>query len=282
MFIILFAAYASSVWAHANHKHDEFEPKIKLPETVAMVNGFDIKKDVVLQELKNILRQRGERGKSLSVNEEKAEAKKLIEKEIDRRLLLQKGEALGIKKAPDLVINQVIEKEIKPQVNVGADEIKRFYEKNKSMFWNEGKARASVILIRTQPDGDEKAKAKIESLLNQVKGGADFAELAKKHSQDKSKLAARGGDLGYFTKKRMLKAFSERAFRLKVGEVSEVFKTRNGYHILKVTDKVPGGQVSLEKVEGKIRERLTKQKIAEKTREYVNTLRTQGKINVYF
>lgn len=280
--LILLATASSPAWGHTGHKHDAFEPKVKLPETVAMVNGVDIKKDAVWQELKNILRQQGEKGKPLSVDQEKAEAKKLIEQEIDRRLLLQKGEDLGIKTSPDKVIDQVIEKEIKPQVAVGADEIKRYYEKNKSMFWNEEKARASVILIRVQSDGEEQAKARIESLLEQVKGGADFAELAKKHSQDKPKLAARGGDLGYFTKKRMLAAFSERAFRLKVGEVSEVFKTRHGYHILKVTDRVPSGHDSLEKVEGNIRDRLTQQKIAEKTRDYLNALRSKGKIKIYF
>ena len=100
--------------------------------------------------------------------------------------------------------------------------------------------RASHILIpyRT-PDGKEDtaaARAKIDSILTKIKNGADFAEMAKEYSQDPGSKE-KGGDLGYFQRRQMVKEFDEAAFNLKVGQVSGVVKTRFGYHLIKVTGK---------------------------------------------
>jgi len=99
--------------------------------------------------------------------------------------------------------------------------------------------KASHILaaFRT-PDGKidtVAAKAKIDSAAAELKQGADFAEVAKKYSDDGSKQA--GGDLGYFERRNMVKEFDEAAFKLNVGEVSGIIRTQYGYHIIKLTDK---------------------------------------------
>jgi len=81
----------------------------------------------------------------------------------------------------------------------------------------------------------EGTKKIADELLVQIKNGADFAELAKKNSQDAS--ASNGGDLGLFGKGKMVPEFEKAAFALPKGGVSEVVKTVYGYHIIKVTDK---------------------------------------------
>lgn len=79
------------------------------------------------------------------------------------------------------------------------------------------------------------AKAKAEDLLKQIKGGADFAELAKANSEDSS--ASAGGDLGFITKSQTVAEFEEAAFKLEVGQVSDIVKTQFGYHIIKSIEK---------------------------------------------
>jgi len=80
-------------------------------------------------------------------------------------------------------------------------------------------------------------KAKIEDLKKQLNDGADFAELAKDNSDCPS--GQNGGDLGSFTRGKMVPEFEEVAFSQKIGEVSDVIETQFGYHLIKVTDKTP-------------------------------------------
>lgn len=86
--------------------------------------------------------------------------------------------------------------------------------------------RASHILVKTE--------GKAVDLLNQIKSGKDFGELAKKHSDCPSKN--RGGDLGFFKRGQMVKEFENAAFSMGKGQVSEPVRTQFGYHLIKVTD----------------------------------------------
>lgn len=90
-----------------------------------------------------------------------------------------------------------------------------------------GSNRAPEKVVRTK----EEALALAQDLLKQIKGGADFGELAKTYSDCPS--AKRGGDLGYFGKDQMDKSFEKAAFALKKGKVSKVVETDFGYHIIK-------------------------------------------------
>jgi peptidyl-prolyl cis-trans isomerase C len=87
--------------------------------------------------------------------------------------------------------------------------------------------RASHILVNSEQ--------KANDILNQVKGGKKFEKLAKKHSSCPS--GKKGGDLGYFTRGRMVKEFEDAAFSMEIGQVSAPIKTQFGYHLIKVTDK---------------------------------------------
>jgi len=92
---------------------------------------------------------------------------------------------------------------------------------------NEEEVHARHILVATE----DEAKA----ILAQLKGGADFATLAKEKSKDPG--GAEGGDLGYFTKDQMVPEFAEVAFKLDKGQISDPVKTQFGWHIIKVEDK---------------------------------------------
>ncbi|MCP4402383.1 MAG: hypothetical protein GY801_34390 [bacterium] len=129
--------------------------------------------------------------------------------------------------------------QLKAEITPTEEEIRQYYEANESEF-NKGKeVNARHILLRTASDADEETlasvKAKAEELLSQLQDGADFAELAKEHSEDPGS-APEGGDLGFFTEGRMVPEFEEAAFALAKGEISELVKTQFGYHIIKVED----------------------------------------------
>lgn len=94
-----------------------------------------------------------------------------------------------------------------------------------SLFGSKEKVRCSHILVED--------KAKAESLLKELQGGADFATLAQKHSKCPSGRS--GGDLGAFARGAMVKEFDKVAFELQVGDLSDLVKTQFGYHILKRT-----------------------------------------------
>ena len=102
------------------------------------------------------------------------------------------------------------------------------------------KIKASHILISyMNPAGEVDTAAALltmDSVLTELKAGKDFAEVAKKYSDD-SGTKENGGDLGFFERRMMVQEFDEAAFNLAVGQVSDVVKTNFGLHIIKVTDK---------------------------------------------
>lgn len=105
------------------------------------------------------------------------------------------------------------------------------------------KIRASHILISLRdaagnPVDTNYAKLRMDSVLTALKSGEDFAEVAKKYSDDPG-TKSKGGDLGYFERRMMIPAFDEAAFKLDVGQVSDVVKTNFGLHVIKVTEKLP-------------------------------------------
>jgi peptidyl-prolyl cis-trans isomerase C len=106
--------------------------------------------------------------------------------------------------------------------------MKKVYDEAVKQSADEQEVRARHILVPTE----DEAKA----VIVELKKGTDFAELAKQKSKDPG-AAAEGGDLGYFTKEQMVPAFSEVAFKLNKGDVSEPVKSQFGWHVIKVEDK---------------------------------------------
>lgn len=127
--------------------------------------------------------------------------------------------------------------------------------------------RASHILIGTDV---ENAKKKAEDLKKQLDEGADFATLAKENSTDTGS-AENGGDLGFFGKGTMVAEFEDAAFKLNVGEVSDVVKTQYGYHIIKLEEKKEKG--TFEEMKAELRDKLAASKLTDElTTQYLKEL----------
>lgn len=144
---------------------------------------------------------------------------------------------------------------LKASRTVTPAEIEARYRDSRAQFTQPEMVRASHILFKTGAGKDEAAQRKAaEGVLAKVKAGEDFAALAKKYSEDGS--AAQGGDLDFFPHERMTKVFSDAAFAMKPGEISDIVKSEFGFHIIKTTDRKPGGTQPLEAVRAQIEEQL--------------------------
>jgi peptidyl-prolyl cis-trans isomerase C len=182
----------------------------------------------------------------------------------------------------DLSVTKLMDVEVATIPGPSDADAKDFYDKNQDKFKEEEQVRASHILVKVDETADaatkQKARAKIDGVLKQVKAGADFGKLAQEHSQDGS--ASQGGDLNYFGKGQMVPAFDKVAFELKPGQVSEVVQTQFGYHIIKVVDHKPGRTVPFEEAQAKIKDFLTGQKKQQHADAFIEGLKKKSKIEV--
>ena len=183
-----------------------------------------------------------------------AEQKKLGESdEFKRRLAMLRNKVL---------MGLALQSEVKSALTDEA--FRKVYDEAVKSMSPQEEVRARHILV----ENEEEAKA----IAEQLKGGADFATLAKEKSKDPG--SAEGGDLGYFGKDQMVPEFAEVAFKMYPGQVSNPVKTQFGWHIIKVEDKRQRPVPEFEKVKDQIESFLTR-----KTQtEYVAKLRQNAKI----
>ena len=167
---------------------------------------------------------------------------------------------------------------------VDEEELRKFYAANPGRFGTPEERRASHVLIKADasaPAAEKaKARARAEELLAEArKDPARFAAIARQHSQDPGS-AAQGGDLDFFGRGAMVKPFEEAAFKLKPGQISDVFETDFGYHFLTVT-AVRGGQsrpfdsVKAE-IESELRQQLARAEWAKASQEFTDIVYEQS------
>jgi peptidyl-prolyl cis-trans isomerase D len=145
-------------------------------------------------------------------------------------------------------------------------QLRSAYSSSMDSFRFPERVKARHILLMTQGKSDAEKKAalsKAQDLLKQVKGGADFAELAKKNSQDPGS-AQNGGDLGFIVRGQTVPEFEKFAFSAKPKEISGIVTTEYGYHIIQALEKEPARVKPFEEVKGSIEEQLKKQGVNEK------------------
>ncbi|MCX8017727.1 MAG: SurA N-terminal domain-containing protein, partial [Rhodocyclaceae bacterium] len=168
-------------------------------------------------------------------------------------------------------------------LKISDEELKAFYRSNEARFTQPEQRQASHILIRVDknaPEAEVKAaQGKAEELLNQLKKNpAEFAQLAKAHSQDPGS-AAQGGDLGFFGRGMMVKPFEEAVFSLKEGELSGLVRSDFGFHLIKLTAIRPAKVKPFEAVRGETAAELARQmaakRYAELAESFANTVYEQ-------
>lgn len=181
-----------------------------------------------------------------------------------------------------LAIQKLIDEKFKEKAKIPEKDIKAFYDGHPDFFKQPEQVKARHILIKVDPDAEksekEEALKKIKDIQEKQKDGKDFAELAKEYSEGPS--STKGGDLGYFSRQQMVKPFSDAAFAMKPGEVSDVVETRFGYHLINVEDKKPETTAPYDSVKEKIGKYLKQQKMQEEIAQYVDQLKKEGNVEI--
>jgi peptidyl-prolyl cis-trans isomerase C len=147
---------------------------------------------------------------------------------------------------------------------VSDDELQRVYQEASKQMGQEEEVRARHILVETEDEANE--------IVSALKNGADFAELAKQKSKDPG--ASEGGDLGYFTKDQMVPEFSEVAFKMSPGQLSNPIKTQFGWHVILLEDRRVRQAPPFEEVKGQIENYVVRKAQAD----LITKLRSDAKV----
>ena len=182
----------------------------------------------------------------------------------------------------DQLLLQKLFNDIVKDVKVTDEDIQKFYTENAERFKVPEQLKAQHILLKADPENEaevKKVKAEADKLVTQIKGGANFGELAKKHSQDEGSKV-KDGDLGEFTKGQMVLPFEEALLKLKKGEVSAPVKTQFGWHIIKRGDTTPGSTSKLDEVKPMIEGNLKQTKQQEIFEGWLKKQKEQADIKI--
>jgi peptidyl-prolyl cis-trans isomerase SurA len=181
-----------------------------------------------------------------------------------------------------IIAQMVIRQEVSPHINISPSEVQAYYDAHKQDFAQPEQVQLSEILIPTANPDDAaqvaEAKKKADDAETKLKGGADFATLAKSISGGMT--AANGGGLGDFHRGQLAKVLEDQTFDLHAGQFTEPIRTKQGYVILEVTQHIAGGIPPLKDVEPQIENQIGMQKMDPALRDYLTSLRESAYIDI--
>lgn len=225
------------------------EPADLSTEVIAVVNGEPLTK----MEFDQMLQLFNPQARAMAAHNKSQFMRELVL----QVLLAQEGRRIKLDQDPVIqarlkvqttsaLARSVIQKYVEDESGIDDDAIRKHYDANKGDYVSTEKLTASHILVKTE----DEAKA----VLQELKTGKDFAELAKQKSTGPS--APNGGSLGSFERGRMVPAFEKAAFAMQPGDISDPVKTQFGWHVIKVTERTSSKQRSFDESKKEIRQAL--------------------------
>jgi peptidyl-prolyl cis-trans isomerase C len=208
-------------------------------------------KSITDQDIKGMLGAMPEAQRQ-QLNKENETKKRIVDNVVVEELFVQEAETSGIAKDKEfqqaldrarrqLLAQRYIQKTVQPKITDA--NVEAFFNKNKTRY-SQDEVKASHVLLNTEAEAKE--------VYEKAAKGDDFAVLAKKYSKDPS-AAQNNGDLGFFTRSRMVPEFANAAFGMKPGEISKPVKSPFGWHVIKVVEKKDGKPVKFADVKDQVR-----------------------------
>jgi len=195
----------------------------------------------------------------------------------------------------NLLTQQVISREVGGRIQISQEETRKFYEEHKAQLERPEQVRLSEILVsplprppagqppdkepqQPTPEQVAAAEAKAKQLLESIRKGESFDEVAKKSSDGPT--AAEGGDIGLFKRGTLAQQLEDLVFGMKQGDVSDVIQTKQGFIILKLVEHQKAGVPELKEVEPRIQEAIYLEKLRPAMRAYLTKLREEAYIDI--
>jgi peptidyl-prolyl cis-trans isomerase C len=193
-------------------------------------------------------------------------------------------EELRTERRRDLLIAKLIDADVTPRIAVGDEAVRAFYDRHPDQFAETEAVRASHILIETESDAApaerDDARARAEAIRSEAAAaGADFAALAREHSDDPGS-AANGGDLGLVVEGQTVSAFEAALFALEPGELSDVVETPFGFHVIQMVERRDDRVVPFEEARGPIGDLLLQQEQQARAAAFMEELKTQHDVRI--
>lgn len=234
--------------------------------------------------------------KELEISVSQEDVDKALEKVKQDNQLTQEDLLAGLKKRGlsleayresiknELERMQLINYEVKSKIILREEQVRKYYDEHKDEFTSQGKVRLSIIFLKQEDPASrseaDAIKEKGELILQKLRNGEDFAQLAKIYSQAPG--AGEGGDLGLFKESDLNEEMAEIVKNLPAGGVSPLIIAPNGIRIMKVTEKDSGGTKSFEQAQDAIRSILYKKELDVKYTTWVNELRKKAYTKIIF
>ena len=279
--------------------------KVNRPLTVK--EKTSIVKDLIEKEVvRELINQQGKKenlvldNKLIETELESLRSAYSSEKEFNKALKARNINLEDIKKSMQIDLNarQLLNAQIKGKTNISNKDVKKYYEENKSKFQRPEAYHARHILaayfppeaLRNQTIKELKknkeffarmAEEKIDKVIEELKKGTDFKELAKNQSDDESSRET-GGDLDYIYKGIFDASFDEAAEKLNPGEISGKIKTRFGFHVIQLIEKKPPELASFDEMKPGIQKHLFLEEAKKQVAIYIEKLKQTASIETFF
>jgi peptidyl-prolyl cis-trans isomerase C len=225
--------------------------------------------------------------------------KKLVEQLTKMSLLSQEARRLNMDKntevakrikeiADNLIIQELIKEQVIDKVKTSDADIEKYYKDNKQEFIQPEKVKVYIIQFKLKDNAtaEEKAaqKKKADQALKRLKKGEDFEKVAKEVSEDE-RTKNSGGNTGFFSKGKRSNTYGAKvedtAFTVKVGEVSGVIEEKNGFYIIKVAEKKPEKEETMQEAKSRIERRLQQEQQKKAYDTYLGSLEKRYPVKIY-
>jgi peptidyl-prolyl cis-trans isomerase SurA len=181
-----------------------------------------------------------------------------------------------------IILARLMNQAVRSRVSVDASEVDAYFKAHEDEFNQPAQARVRHIFFRIDagapPAQLQAVRERASLVLQEARNGGDFANLAQRHSEDAT--AANGGDLGVIKRGQALPEFDEVLFTMREGDISEVIRTPNGLHIVKIEAFSKGSEQSFSEIKAEIERRLLQGKMEQRFQDWSNELKDRAFIEI--